>query len=299
VSLNFNNGFAEHKFFDLRIENITDARCRVRMIVPKLTLQDEFERSLIGFRPIEMGPRELGLIMESALRSGTMSDEVAGVLKAMGSPSVLEVGGQAAGAELRGVLIPPGEQVRAVFTIEPPAELETPPVHFDVTQYSGRRLVGGSEFILRARTSSRPKPPQRLRIVLDRVQILDDHDPWILGKGEFVFTSQVLVDGDPVKGSRVRIPESGYISISDRPSHNIIELNEPVFDGCVSPGEQLTMSLLGTELDKFMANDETTRYRRTFTGEPETWIGLYRPDDEARDPENMRDWRVWYHIERG
>lgn len=39
------------------------------------------------------------------------------------------------------------------------------------------------------------------------------------------------------------------------------------------------------------------RYRRTLTGEPQSWPGEYRPSDEPRDPENVGDWQVWYRIE--
>jgi hypothetical protein len=52
------------------------------------------------------------------------------------------------------------------------------------------------------------------------------------------------------------------------------------------------------EHDIFTEDDENVRYRRTFSGDPASWVKSYRPDDEAADPENLTDWRIWYKIER-
>lgn len=39
------------------------------------------------------------------------------------------------------------------------------------------------------------------------------------------------------------------------------------------------------------------RYQRTLTGPVADWAGQYAPDDEKPDPENLRTWQLWYHVE--
>ena len=62
-------------------------------------------------------------------------------------------------------------------------------------------------------------------------------------------------------------------------------------------GEPLDIKILATDLDHFTDDDEAQRYHRTFAGDPATWVGSYRPNDEAADPESLRDWQLWYRIE--
>jgi hypothetical protein len=57
--------------------------------------------------------------------------------------------------------------------------------------------------------------------------------------------------------------------------------------------------LNGEELDFLSSNDQLHPYRREFEGDPATFAGSYVPGDESTaDPENMKNWRVAYVIER-
>jgi photosystem II stability/assembly factor-like uncharacterized protein len=298
MSLKFNNAHQEHRFFKFCIENITDNQGDLRVILPEVKLQSTLEESMFGFRNANLRKDKFQRIVELAKEQGTISDYIADLVSSFEYPLVLEVEGGRTKAELRNVLIAPGESVAAVFyAVLPEADIKSRAVHFDVTQYEGDRLIGGSEFVIQAIRPSEPEKHKRLRVVLERIQITDDKDPCILGRGEFVFTTEVAINGDPVRGGRWRIPERGVIEVSDRPSRNVVELDQPIFDGCVKTGERMRISLVATELDLFTADDQTTRYSRTFYGDPSTWIGSYRPDDEPKDPEKMWDWRVWYRIE--
>ncbi|MFQ5637532.1 MAG: WD40/YVTN/BNR-like repeat-containing protein [bacterium] len=298
TSLNFNNADRENKFFNFRIENITDKRSGLRMILPKIRLQDSLENSIKGFRQVDLRKDQLREIVDAAKQAGTISDYVANLVLGFHDPLILEVEKGSATAELRNVLIAASEKVPAVFTIEVPSDVDkVSTFHFDVTQYDRQRLVGGSEFVLTVTPPSTCADLKRLRVVLERLKILDDKDPCIKGPGEFVFTTEVLINGDPVKGNRLRIPETGVIKVSDKPGRNIVTLEQPIFEGYVDKKDRMRISLLATELDLFTADDETTRYSRAFTGNPNAWIRSYRPDDEPSDSEKMWDWQVWYRIE--
>ena len=148
TSIFFNNGLNEHTFFDLRIENITDRRCELRMVLPTLQLQDDLAKSLTGFQARELGKGELKRLMAIAQDDGIISDYVATLAMGLDNPLALEVEPEYPMAEVRGVLIAPGERIPAVLTMAcPPEALKGPPPRFEVTQYAEQRLIGGSAFV--------------------------------------------------------------------------------------------------------------------------------------------------------
>jgi hypothetical protein len=131
------------------------------------------------------------------------------------------------------------------------------------------------------------------------VQILDDHDPWIKGAGEFNFLACVSFNDDPCRNHRVRIPQKGHCCSSDLPGHNKKQLNVCIFDGYVAEKDNMSISLLPIEKDWLDPDDELSLYRRQFNNPPETWVGSYAPGDEpaGSDREKMSDWKLWYRIE--
>ncbi|MBI1765617.1 MAG: hypothetical protein HYR56_29800 [Acidobacteria bacterium] len=137
---------------------------------------------------------------------------------------------------------------------------------------------------------------QKVRLVLERIQILDDHDPFIKGAGEFRFHARVHSRNNGGLLRELRLPGKGHFSISDAPGHNTIHLNLPLFEDFVE--DHLAVEIMGIELDTFDPDDELCPYRRIFTGPPESWLGSYGPGDEQIEPENLGDWKVWYRIER-
>ncbi len=139
---------------------------------------------------------------------------------------------------------------------------------------------------------------KRVRVILRWLQVLDSLEGVGDDTGEFSFTFRVRSDnGDLLQ--ETRLPEKGYISISDHPAWNKLDkLNRVIFDGVVE--DHLEVELLGEEHDLLSANDHLDTYRREFTGDPETWVGSYHPRDEGgkgKDPEHMSNWRVAYDIE--
>jgi hypothetical protein len=138
----------------------------------------------------------------------------------------------------------------------------------------------------------------RVKVMLDRIRIMRDYDPLIKGKGELVFTSVIVPDNDETAKQVMRLPGSGVYSISDKPGENDLELGVTLFEGVVKNGS-LAITIGGQEMDFFDPDDDLTRYRRDFSGNPETWFGDYRPGDEYLDKEDVGDWALWYRIVRG
>jgi hypothetical protein len=137
----------------------------------------------------------------------------------------------------------------------------------------------------------------RVRVVIERIQILNTLEPWFKGQGEFVFTARVRTRNLGEVDRRTRLPESGFYAASDQPGQDMIEVNTVVFDDLAV--DEIGIEVSGLELDTFDPDDEVGCYRRAFRGDPASWAGAYGPADDAIDPEDMENWRLWYRIEVG
>lgn len=137
----------------------------------------------------------------------------------------------------------------------------------------------------------------RVKVILDRIRILRDHDPLIKGRGELVFTSAVVPDGDESARQVTRLPGNGVYKVGDKAGENDLQLQVTLFDGLVKNGS-LAITLGGQEMDLFDPDDDLQRYHRVFSGRPETWLGSYQPGDEYLDKEDVADWALWYRIVR-
>lgn len=142
---------------------------------------------------------------------------------------------------------------------------------------------------------------ERIRVILNFIQILDKLEPFYKERGEFRFTVRIS-GGDPERElAEVKLPKSGHYEISDRPGWNRMSFDETLFEGEVS--DRLVVAFEGEELDQLSANDQLDRYSRVFEGPVTTWLGSYWPGEDigtkaAADPENMSNWRIGYTIER-
>lgn len=137
----------------------------------------------------------------------------------------------------------------------------------------------------------------RVRVVIERIQILNTLEPWFKGQGEFVFTARVRSRNPCELECRTRLPTSGFYPASDQPGQDMILVDTVVFDDLVV--DEMGVEVYGLELDTFDPDDEVGRYRRAFRGDPTSWLGTYGPSDDPIDPEDMDNWRLWYRIEAG
>jgi len=135
--------------------------------------------------------------------------------------------------------------------------------------------------------------PRRARVRLDAIQVLDDKDACFTGAGELVFDTLVAPNGNPTRAVRTRLPASGVLKIS---SGQKVEVGQVIYEGLVEAGASLAIMIGGKEIDAFLffrREERLARYQRTLPLKS----ARVRPDDEANDPESMRDWKVWYTVE--
>jgi len=138
---------------------------------------------------------------------------------------------------------------------------------------------------------------KKVRVVLEKIQVLDDLDTWIKGEGEMFFTTQVFTPDNGGIHTTNRIPREGAINISDAAGENVVNLNEVLFEGYVS--RELRVEVCGGELDLLDPDDVLGKYTRIHCGPADDWVGTYGPDDENPvEPEDMKSWKIWYRIER-
>ena len=137
-----------------------------------------------------------------------------------------------------------------------------------------------------------------VKVVIDKIRILNDNDPCIKGKGELKFTSVVVPDNDTDRKQVTRLPEEGVYHVGDKPGQNDIKLGVTVFQGVIK-NESLSFTISGKEIDLFDPDDKLARYHREFAGDPAEWYGKYYPGDEYLDAEDVGDWAIWYRILRG
>ncbi|MGH2558693.1 MAG: hypothetical protein ACRDJH_06485, partial [Thermomicrobiales bacterium] len=137
---------------------------------------------------------------------------------------------------------------------------------------------------------------QKVRVVLEGIQILDDRDAGAKDPGEFRFRGTVFTRNNGGLGERAIFPERGFYQISDQPRRNAVALDLPLFEGYVE--DHLAVEVDGIELDGCVA-ERLCRYRRVFSGAPASWLGSYGPGDELIEAEDLGGWRLWYRIERG
>lgn len=145
----------------------------------------------------------------------------------------------------------------------------------------------------------REKHPRlkKVRVTLDKIQILDDKDPLCLGAGELVFTATVSPNGTKSRAVQTRLPSKGRFKAN---SGETVEVNTEIFSGYVEENASLAISIAGKELDWphwLDRDDPLTRYTRTLPL-PKSNVSL-SPNDERHDPESLRDWRLWYSVKVG
>ena len=201
---------------------------------------------------------------------------------------------------VRGIRIPRGGALQGILTMKGSKRVPTGQTQqFSVIQTQGGAVVGGSTYVLRLNRARKLLPVSRIRIVLEKVRILDDHEPWFKGQGEFRFTTKVTFNGERCRQHVTRVPETGVLKIGDRPGRNERTLNACVFDGLVAWSDRMEFAILPVETPWLDPDDPLGRYYRRVDGPPESWVGVYRPGDEpaGSDPERQKDWLVHYRIE--
>lgn len=167
--------------------------------------------------------------------------------------------------------------------------------YFDVLQMQEGEIVGGSTYKAQLLEPKKPAVASKIRVTLEKVKILDDHDPWIKGRGEIVFNSSVSFNNSECRTVDKRFPKNGCFKMSDNKKE--VDLGLCLYEGYVTLEDNMRIRICPSELDTFNSDDYFEVYNRAFEAPFTTWRGKYAPDSEPQDPEKRKDWEVWIRIE--
>jgi hypothetical protein len=136
---------------------------------------------------------------------------------------------------------------------------------------------------------------KKLRVILEKIRIDDDREPFFKGKGEFRFYSRVWTpDNGGILTERV-FPGTGHFMLSDRPGSNEVVLDALLFEGWAEG--TLALQIGGGELDTFDPDDLLATVKQVFRGDPFGWLGRYAPTGDAVDLHDVGGWKLWFRVE--
>ena len=303
VTLNFNNAHDRDDVIDIVVVPSSFTEGVIGMLAPPLKLARP-EGAFVGVSVVALNKDER--VGDWYAKPGDKAAKVPlDVWKELDHTRLYEFDAEKV-SELRGVRLRAKDRLRTVFTLRGSANAPYGQhQRFSVMQRQEGRIVGGSTFEMRLRRARAMHPVSRIRVTLEKVQILDDKDPWLKGAGEFQFNATIWFNDDPCRRHARRLPHHGHYKISDRRGdwsgswkNKEVSLNEQIiekciYDGLVAESDRMTFAILPDEQDPFDPDDRLRRYHRIFNGPPETWVGGYAPADQGRgDPEKPGEWRL-------
>jgi photosystem II stability/assembly factor-like uncharacterized protein len=294
VEIDFHNAGGQDDLIDIVIAPVDYAEGTIGLLLPEVKFERP-ERALRGVTVYELHEGED--IGEWYMRPGDAVKVGRNeILKQVDRTRIFEFDPTKV-SELCGIHLAGGQRIRGVLTTKGSHKVPYGrSQQFSILQRQGGRIVGGSTYEIRLRRARALHPVSRIRITLERVQVLDDHDPWLKRAGEFELRACVAFNDEPSRRHWARIPERGTARIA---SGGTWEPNAVLFDGFVAEADNMSVSIAPVEHDWLDPDDRLCVYRRGFNGPPERWVGRYTPDDEPRpqDPERLADWAVWLRIE--
>jgi hypothetical protein len=134
---------------------------------------------------------------------------------------------------------------------------------------------------------------RKLRVTLDRVQILDSKEPFFKPFSEVRLRTRVSTLNNGGIVVETTAPRRGAFRVSTHAGKNMVDIGQAIFEGWVE--DHLEVELTAVEVDRLSRDEAYQTYRRIHRSSELT--GEYGPDDEILDAEEMTDWRVWYRIE--
>jgi hypothetical protein len=134
----------------------------------------------------------------------------------------------------------------------------------------------------------------KVRIVLERIHILDDRDPWLKGAGEIDITVLGVSDDNGGQRQQTRLPVAGHYELESGQS---LVVDQVVFEGHVH--DHLALEIAIMERDTFDPDDNLGTYKRVLCCPIESALGRYEPSGESVDPERIGYFEVTYRVERG
>ncbi len=136
---------------------------------------------------------------------------------------------------------------------------------------------------------------QKIRVVLEKIRLTDDREPWFKGKGKLEFYAHVSTPDNGGQEQRKKFPLKKHDPLSEKAGRNELVLNESLFEGYVE--RSMFVQIGGVERDTFDPDDKRCVYKRKFAGKPRDWIASYDPESSQPSVEDVGGWKVWYRIE--
>lgn len=136
---------------------------------------------------------------------------------------------------------------------------------------------------------------RRVRVVLERIRITDDCEPFFKGRGEFRFQATAWSKDNGQSAMQTTLPPTGVYHLGDKAGCNEVAPEAVLFEGWAE--SSLALQISGLELDTFDCDDRLTPFKRIFEGDPESWFGRYAPTGGPVDPNDQGGWQVWIRIE--
>lgn len=149
VSLWFANAFTEARRFTILVHELDATHRGMRLILPeaRVVLHEPLDRSAIGASATVLTAAQLRRAVNAARRAGQLSEYVAALVGDFHEAIVLDIARGDVRAELRDLILAPGERMPAVLTLAlTPRQAREASWSFHVAQMDRERLIGGSEF---------------------------------------------------------------------------------------------------------------------------------------------------------
>jgi hypothetical protein len=296
VPFEFHNARGIDDIIDIVIEPLHMERGVVALLLPELDLVSP-DDAFVGVTDYRLRPGErigkwYGLTDD---RTAELRQELLEHL----DTSVLWEFDAGKRSEIRGIRVGAGQALQAVIVCKPSSRIPFGTAQrFTILQRQGGHVVGGSTYEIRVPTARTSLPVSRIRVLLNQLEVIHDHDPCLQGRGELSIAASVRFNESPTRVHRTRVPPEGIQKMGDRSGYNLYRLDVCLFDGFVTATDNMTIELAPVEHDILTPDDALAVYRRTFSFPPELWPGTYSRDDEgSKDQERLHDWRVWYRIE--
>lgn len=145
-----NNPFPIPREFDLRLQEISHACRRVWLVIPHVTMREPLERSIEGFRLVDR--TRIQRFVEASKRERL--DRRARELLGSRESRILEASGGWPAAALHGLTLQRGQRLGCLVLVELDPTIAGRTHLLDVTQYSEKRLIGGSEIVATGKSKS-------------------------------------------------------------------------------------------------------------------------------------------------
>src|SRR5262245_16280400 len=116
---------------------------------------------------------------------------------------------------------------------------------------------------------------RKLRVTLDRVQILDTKEPFFKPFGEIRLRARVSTQNNGGVVRETTAPEQGAFCVRGQGDKSMVELDLPIFEGWVE--DHLEVELRAVEVDRLSRDEAYQTYRRIHRG-AERLAGLFGPD---------------------